>query len=133
MPYGLLYNGTIDNGVMNRHRSSVIQGLCAGYGVLFLPVNPPTSEKKHIPVATEASPMLEYKTDTRSARTEDGSADLSPEELLKQRRAFYYDLVDKVFGPDEPQGRNKARKELAGLTLREVLGTYAAMRTSREI
>lgn len=75
--------------------------------------------------------MIDYKTDTRPARTEDEAK--SPEELLEQRRAYFYELVDRAFGSDEPQGRNIRRTELAGLTLREMLGMYAAMRTSREI
>lgn len=77
--------------------------------------------------------MLEYKTETRSARAEDNPEGVNAEELLKQRRAYYYDLVDKVFGKNKPEGRNDPRTELAGLTLHEALGTYAAMRTSREI
>src|SRR5438477_11683655 len=74
--------------------------------------------------------MIQYKTETRPARTRPQSVD----ELLEERRAFFYSLVDQVFDPaDDPQGRHIPRTELAGLTLHEVLGAYAAMRTSREI
>ena len=45
--------------------------------------------------------MIEYSTDTRQAGAEsDGRADVSPEELLKERRAFYYGLVDQIFGEE---------------------------------
>src|SRR5437867_8302446 len=78
--------------------------------------------------------MIEYKTDTRTQRTGTKTRARSAEELLEERRAYYYDLVDRVFDPnDDPQGRNIPRTELAGLTLHELLGVYAAMRTSREI
>ena len=73
--------------------------------------------------------MLDYKTDVRGARTQPQSA----EDLLEERRAYFYRLVDQVFDPKDPQGRDISRTELAGLTLHELLGMYAAMRTSREI
>ena len=73
--------------------------------------------------------MLDYKTETRVTRAEP----MSPEELLEERRAYFYGLVDRIFDPKDPQGRDIPRTELAGLTLYEMLGMYAAMRTSREI
>jgi 2-oxoisovalerate dehydrogenase E1 component len=77
--------------------------------------------------------MIDYKTDTRQAQTATGADGRSPEELLEERRAYYYNLVDQVFGADQPEGRDMARTELAGLSVRELLGSYAAMRVSREI
>ena len=76
--------------------------------------------------------MIEYKTATRPQISDDGAA-RSADELLEQRRAYFYGLVDQVFGTDEPQGRYIARTELAGLSLNELLGAYAAMRISRDI
>ena len=73
--------------------------------------------------------MLDYKTAVRVQRT----PQLSPEELLEQRRAYFYGLVDRIFDPADPQGREIPRTELAGLTLHQMLGMYAAMRMSREI
>ncbi|HUP26910.1 MAG TPA: thiamine pyrophosphate-dependent enzyme [Chloroflexia bacterium] len=82
--------------------------------------------------------MIDYKTKTQTetqaqqAGTEANSA--SKEELLQQRRAYFYELADRVFDPNEDkQNRTKARKELGGLSVRDLLGAYAAMRTSREI
>jgi 2-oxoisovalerate dehydrogenase E1 component len=75
--------------------------------------------------------VLDYKTDVRSTRA--GEHPQSAEELLEQRRAYFYGLVDRIFDPKDPQGRDIPRTELAGLTLHEMLGMYAAMRTSREI
>ena len=75
--------------------------------------------------------MLDYKTDARSARADDQPG--SAEELLEERRAYFYALVDQIFDPKDPQGRDIPRTELAGLSIREILGMYAAMRTSREI
>jgi 2-oxoisovalerate dehydrogenase E1 component len=79
--------------------------------------------------------LIEYKTETQIQEkpTQPEEAQ-SPEELLKQRRAYYYGLVDQIFKTKEDrQGFNIRRTELGGLTLHEVLGMYAAMRTSREI
>ena len=76
--------------------------------------------------------MLEYKTDTRSAEAETITAK-DAEELLQQRRQYYHDLVAQVLGKEEPEGFGNPRDELAGLSLKEVFGAYAAMRTSREI
>src|SRR3954451_8235197 len=76
--------------------------------------------------------MLEYKTDTRSAQVETITAK-DAEELLQQRRQYYHDLVAQVLGKEEPEGFGNPRDELAGLSLKEVFGAYAAMRTSREI
>lgn len=73
--------------------------------------------------------MLDYKTDVRTTRTQPQSA----EELLEERRAYFYRLVDQIFDPADPQGREIPRTELAGLSLHSLLGMYAAMRTSREI
>src|SRR5438105_238930 len=57
----------------------------------------------------------------------------TPEErLLEERRAFYYGLVDRIFDKNDEE-LNIKRTELAGLSLYEVLGMYAGMRTSREI
>lgn len=78
--------------------------------------------------------MITYKTNARQAQTKTPPKPTHAEELLQQRRAFYYRLVDQLFDPnDDPQGRNIPRTELAGLTLYELLGAYTAMRTSREI
>ena len=77
--------------------------------------------------------MIEYSTDTRQAGAEaNGRAEISPEELLKERRAFYYGLVEQIFGK-EPKGRDKTRAEFEGLSLSELMAMYTAMRTSREI
>ena len=77
--------------------------------------------------------MIDYKTDTRQAQAAgDNKDNVSPEELLQERRAYYYDLVNQVFG-DEPKGRATARKNLLGLSVHDVMAMYAAMRTSREI
>jgi 2-oxoisovalerate dehydrogenase E1 component len=77
--------------------------------------------------------LIDYKTDTRQAQAAgDNKDNVSPEELLKERRAYYYDLVNQVFG-DEPKGRATARKNLLGLSVYDVMAMYAAMRTSREI
>ena len=77
--------------------------------------------------------MIDYKTDTRQAQAEgDNKEQVSPEELLKQRRAYYYDLVNQIFG-DEPSGRATTRKNLQGLSVYDLMAMYAAMRTSREI
>jgi 2-oxoisovalerate dehydrogenase E1 component len=75
--------------------------------------------------------MLDYKTDVRSTHA-DGQTQ-SPEELLEQRRAYYYGLVDQIFDRKDTQGRDIPRTELAGLSIYEMLAMYAAMRTSREI
>jgi 2-oxoisovalerate dehydrogenase E1 component len=76
--------------------------------------------------------LIEYKTDTRQAGSQEESAPRSPEELLTERRAYYFDLVDQIFG-DSPKNRTKAKKELEGLSVYDLMGMYAAMRTSREI
>lgn len=79
--------------------------------------------------------MIDYKTDQRQAQAEGGDAGsqaVNPEELLKERRAYYYELVNQVFG-DEPKGRTKARKELEGLSVHDIMAMYAVMRMSREI
>ena len=77
--------------------------------------------------------MIEYSTDTRQAGAEaNGRAEISPEELLKERRAFYYGLVEQIFGK-EPKGRDKTRAEFEGLSLSDLMAMYTAMRTSREI
>ena len=77
--------------------------------------------------------MIDYKTDTRPAQADgDNKENVSPEELLQERRAYYYDLVNQVFG-DEPKGRATARKSLLGLSVHDLMAMYAAMRTSREI
>ncbi|MEO5953965.1 MAG: thiamine pyrophosphate-dependent dehydrogenase E1 component subunit alpha, partial [Chloroflexia bacterium] len=79
--------------------------------------------------------MIDYKTDTRQAHSEGGDASsqaANAEELLKERRAYYYNLVDQVFGT-EPKNREKSRKELEGLSVYDLMAMYAAMRTSREI
>jgi 2-oxoisovalerate dehydrogenase E1 component len=77
--------------------------------------------------------LIEYSTDTRQAGADaNGRADVSPEELLKERRAYYYGLVDQIFGK-EPKGRDKTRSEFEGLSLSDLLAMYTAMRTSREI
>jgi 2-oxoisovalerate dehydrogenase E1 component len=76
---------------------------------------------------------IDYKTDTRS-KTKTQTKSRPAEDLLQERRAFYFNLVDKIFDPnDDTQGRYIARTELAGLSLHELLGIYAAMKTSREI
>ncbi|MEP6776802.1 MAG: thiamine pyrophosphate-dependent enzyme, partial [Chloroflexota bacterium] len=77
--------------------------------------------------------MIDYKTDTRQAHTQGGdNGSISPEELLIKNRSYYYKLVDKIFG-DEPKGRTKAKKELQGLSVYDLMAMYAVMRTSREI
>lgn len=79
--------------------------------------------------------MIDYKTDTRQANAESGNSTApaaNAEELLKERRAYYYNLVDQVFGA-EPKNREKSRKELEGLSVYDLMAMYAAMRTSREI
>lgn len=79
--------------------------------------------------------MIDYKTDTRQAHAEGNDAAsnaVNADELLKERRAYYYNLVSQVFG-DEPKGREKSRKELEGLSVYDLLAMYATMRTSREI
>ena len=76
--------------------------------------------------------MIEYKTDTRQTGAQQDTAPGSPEELLTERRAYYFGLVDRIFG-DNPKGRNKAKKELEGLSVYDLMGMYTAMRTSREI
>lgn len=77
--------------------------------------------------------MIEYKTETRPGEVETPAHPTGADELLRERRAYYYDLVNQVFGDDKPQDWEMARTELAGLSVRELLGAYAAMRTSREI
>lgn len=78
--------------------------------------------------------MIQYKTEARRARNDTATKALPADELLEERRAYFYSLVDQVFDPaDDPQGRHIPRTELAGLTIHEVLGAYTAMRTSREI
>src|SRR6476620_12362996 len=78
--------------------------------------------------------MIQYKTETSRARTAPGTQAASPDELLEERRAYFYRLVDQVFDrKDDPEGRYIPRTELFGLTLHDLLGAYAAMRTSREI
>ena len=82
--------------------------------------------------------MIEYKTETRidTNGTAAGSHmnGVAPDELLEQRRAYFYGLADKIFDPNEDKGaRSKPRKDLEGMSVRDLLGAYAAMRTSREI
>jgi 2-oxoisovalerate dehydrogenase E1 component len=76
--------------------------------------------------------LIGYKTETRQAGAQEESAPVSPEELLEQRRGFYFGLVDQIFG-DNPKGRTRAKKELEGLSVYDLMGMYAVMRTSREI
>ncbi len=79
--------------------------------------------------------MIDYKTDTRQTKEQGGDAGTraaNPEELLIERRAYYYNLVNQIFG-DQPKGRDKKRKDLEGLSVHDLLAMYAAMRTSREI
>src|SRR5436309_833855 len=78
--------------------------------------------------------MIQYKTETARARTDPGTKAASPDELREYRRAYFYRLVDQIFDRnDDPEGRYIPRTKLFGLTLHELLGAYAAMRTSREI
>src|SRR5438067_5720420 len=78
--------------------------------------------------------MIQYKTETRPPPTGTDKAAQSPDQLLEERRAYFYRLVDQVFDrKDDPEGRYIPRTELFGLTLHDLLGAYAAMRTSREI
>jgi 2-oxoisovalerate dehydrogenase E1 component len=77
--------------------------------------------------------VIDYKTKTAAhPQTEVQSTSLPPDELLEENRAYYYRLVDQVFdGSDE--ALNMAHTDLAGLSVREVLAMYTAMRASREI
>jgi len=76
---------------------------------------------------------IDYKTATDTQKTTQTQQDYgSLEELLQQRRAYFYELADRVFDPKD-EGRATPREELAGLSVRDLLGMYAAMRTSREI
>jgi 2-oxoisovalerate dehydrogenase E1 component len=84
--------------------------------------------------------LIDYKTGTRQAeaqgdsnnQSQQGGGSISPEELLKQSRSFYYALVDQIFG-NEPKGRDKVSKDLEGLSIYDLMAMYTAMRTSREI
>ena len=77
--------------------------------------------------------MIQYKTETRPPPTAEKAAQ-SPDQLLEERRAYFYRLVDQVFDrKDDPEGRYIPRTELFGLTLHDLLGAYAAMRTSRVV
>lgn len=77
---------------------------------------------------------IDYKTSTQT-QTERAELDPRPfEDLLAERRAYYFSLVDQVFSRDDgSQDRYTPREELAGLSVHEILAMYAAMRTSREI
>jgi 2-oxoisovalerate dehydrogenase E1 component len=76
---------------------------------------------------------IDYKTATDTQKTTQTQQDYgSLEELLQQRRAYFYELADRVFDPKDEE-RATPREELAGLSVRDLLGMYAAMRTSREI
>lgn len=77
--------------------------------------------------------MIDYKTDTRRTEGQDPDAQaVNAEELLQQRRAYYYGLVSQIFG-DEPAKRDEQRDNLEGLSVYDLMAMYAAMRTSREI
>src|SRR5438067_10813303 len=78
--------------------------------------------------------MIQYKTETRRPPTAAEREAQSPDQLLEERRAYFSRLVDQVFDRnDDPEGRYIPRTELFGMTLHDLLGAYAAMRTSREI
>lgn len=87
--------------------------------------------------------MLEYKTAATTKKGEKAQSKAAEkaqqgrsqaDALLDERRAYYYGLIDQVFSRDnDPQGRYSHRAELHGLSLHDLLGSYAAMRMSREI
>src|SRR5438876_10807289 len=65
---------------------------------------PPSPSRRAKPQRCWRHCMIEYKTDTRTQRTGTKTRARSAEELLEERRAYYYDLVDRVFDPtDDPQ------------------------------
>ena len=53
----------------------------------------------------------------------------SPDDPLSQARSYYYGLVDQVF----PQRDTASRDDLLGLSLYDLLASYAVMRMSRTI
>ncbi len=77
---------------------------------------------------------IDYKTSTQT-QTDEAALDVRQfEDLLAERRAYYFSLVDQVFDRNEDsQDRYTPREELAGLSVHEILAMYAAMRTSRDI
>ncbi len=80
---------------------------------------------------------IDYKTSTY-IETDEAAVDESDagrlDDLLAERRAYYYSLVDQIFHrDDDDQDRYKPREDLAGLSLHELLAMYAGMRTSRDI
>ena len=80
--------------------------------------------------------MISYDTDVRAARTDNRSTDVpeNAEGLLQERRAYFYGLVDQILSrDDDSQNRYSPREEFEGMSLHDLLGAYAAMRTSREI
>src|SRR3954453_6327208 len=79
--------------------------------------------------------VISYETDVRATGTQaNETAPQNAEGLLQERRAYYYGLVDQVFKREEdPQDRYSPRDDLEGLSVYDLLGVYAAMRTSREI
>ncbi|MDQ5822982.1 MAG: thiamine pyrophosphate-dependent enzyme [Chloroflexota bacterium] len=77
---------------------------------------------------------LDYKTSTQTQNAGDQLDPSYYDDLLAEKRAYYYALVDQVFSrDDDPQDRYTPREELEGLSLHEILAMYAAMRTSRDI
>ena len=50
----------------------------------------------------------------------------SPDDPLSQARSYYYGLVDQVF----PQRDTASRDDLLGLSLYDLLASYAVMRMS---
>lgn len=77
---------------------------------------------------------LDYKTSTHTQEAQEKLDPQHYDDLLAEKRAYYFGLVDQVFSRDsDEQDRYTAREELEGLSLHEVLAMYAAMRTSREI
>lgn len=78
---------------------------------------------------------IDYKTTTQTRSGETPVDARVYEDLLAERRAYYFALVDQIFKREEngEQDRYAPRDDLEGLSVHEILAMYAAMRTSREI